>query len=73
MNNKRKTTGWVKKFFILTVVLAIMIKTVLPFILDLTLFLTDMSYSNFIALYAAGVWPLMEPYAAAFSVGPATQ
>ena len=42
-------------------------------ILAIATFLKDLNYINFVGMYAAVMWPLMEPYAAAFSVGPAQQ
>ena len=32
-----------------------------------------MNYTNFVKMYAATVYPLIEPYLAAYSVGPAMQ
>ena len=63
-----------KNLLIITACLCIFLTvTKAQAILAVSLFLRDVNYYNFVAMYAALMWPILEPYAAAFSVGPAQQ
>ena len=61
------------KTTLLPILMVIALLSCQAVILQITLFIIDMNYTNFINMYAAAVYPLIEPYLAAFSVGPAMQ